>query len=84
MMRTTKATREQFVFLSDQEVRHEPTSATFSTLPYVDPNDTAKRVTENRARVGEVLENGEEYGIDDVRSVAVNLLRERAFQRASQ
>jgi hypothetical protein len=59
-MGTMKATREQFVLLDDQEVRHEPTGA----------------------RCGQVLDSGEEYELDDVKSMALEVLRDRALERA--
>ena len=80
-MGTTKAKREQFVLLDDQEVRHEPTGAKFWTYRYPDPNDT-KITSVNRGQCGEVLGNGDEYELDDVKAVALALLRERALNKA--
>ena len=80
-MAKTEATREQFVLLDDHEVRHEPTGAKFWAYVYPEPNDT-KITSVNRGQCGEVLSNGEEYELGDVKSVALELLRERAFKRS--
>ncbi len=80
-MGTTKPTRAQFVFLDDQEIRHEPTGAKFWTYVYPDPKDT-KITSVNRGRCGEPLDGGEEYELDDVKALALELLRERARERA--
>ncbi len=79
-MGTTKATREQFVMLDDREVRHEPSGAKFWAYRYADPNDT-KITSVNRGQCGEVLGNGEAYDLDDVKAVALALLRESATKR---
>ena len=82
-MGKTEATREQFVLLDDQEIKHEPTGAMFWTYSYADPNDT-KITSVKRGRCGEVLDGGEEYELGDVKSVALALLRERALKRADE
>ena len=74
-----KATREQFEFMSDLEVRHIPTGATISTLPYKDPKDIANTVTVNLGRAWETLPGGEEYSPAEIQALAITLLRERAL-----
>ena len=76
----SEVTREQFEFIGDTKVRHTPTGATVSTLPYEDPTNTANSVWENYGRAGEVLPDGEEYDPDEIRALAVTLLRERALE----
>ena len=69
-----KVTREQFELMSDTEVRHKPTGATFSTYRYINPEDTANTVIEQLGRAGERLPNGEEYSAAEIRSMAIKLL----------
>ena len=76
----SEVTREQFEFIHDTKVRHTPTGATVSTLPYKNPEDTANTVIENPGRAGEVLPGGEEYSNDEILAIAITLLRERALE----
>ena len=61
-------------------MRHTPTWATVSTLPYTNPEDTANTVIGHLGRAGEVLPDGEEYSPDEIRAIAITLLRERALE----
>lgn len=78
-----KVTREQFETMSDTQVRHTPTRATFSTYQYVDPKNAANTVIENLGRAGETLPDGEEYSPAEIRALAITLLRERALGEGS-
>jgi hypothetical protein len=71
--------RDQFDIISDIQVVHKPTGATFSVYRYPDPNvDVCSEMRVNWGRAGDRLENGDEYDRDEVEHVARELLREQA------
>lgn len=78
------AKRSEFEFDGDLKVRHLPTGATFSTYRYDDPELVGSSINENLARAGDRLANGDDYSPAEIRAIAVQLLRERAFERAGQ
>ena len=60
-------------------VTHGPTGATFSTFRYYeDIEKTARRVTRNWGRAGDVLDDGSEYERQPLQDMAVALLWEAA------
>lgn len=78
----TEVLRDQFEKLSDLQVRHIPTGATFSTYRYDKPSreKIGSSLMVNWGRAGDRLDNGDEYERDAVGSVAVDLLTEMALQ----
>ena len=70
-MAGTKVTREQFEILDDHVV-HTPTGARFFAY-----SGSPAISYENLGRVGDRLENGDDYRPEDVRAMAAQLLRER-------
>ena len=70
-MAGTKVTREQFEILENSVV-HKPTGARFTAYPGRPEIDR-----ENVGRAGDVLENGDDYRLDEIRDIAALLLRER-------
>ena len=70
-MAWTNVTREQFQIFDDH-VEHTPTGARFNAYPR--QPDIA---SENLGQADYRLENGDDYRIADIRTVAAQLLRER-------
>ena len=70
-MAWTQVTREQFQIFDDH-VEHTPTGARFNAYPR-----SPEIASENMGRAGDRLENGDDYRLNDIRTVAAQLLRER-------
>jgi hypothetical protein len=65
----TPVKREQFAVISDREVKHTPTGASFSVYEYRDPAvDPCSTASINWSRGGDVLPNGDDYDRDEVGS----------------
>lgn len=72
------ADKVQFEFLSDLEVHHKPSGAKVSTYKYPDPNDSCSSIHANWGRADELG-----YDIENLKTIACDLLRERAKKLAS-
>ncbi|MEY4998508.1 MAG: hypothetical protein RIS00_552 [Pseudomonadota bacterium] len=74
-MPRVKASREQFVIDGDKVI-HPPTGTIWTAYP----ND-ADLAALFMGRLGEPLENGEEYDRREAHEVALSLLQERIWRR---
>ena len=78
----TVVTDDQFEIESDLKVTHRPTGAYFSTYRYDSPDDVVI-VHRNNGRTDAALEDGSEFTLAEVQSVALKLLRDQARKRIS-
>ena len=76
-MPLTKVTRDQFEKLSNLQVRHKPLGIVVSSRPYLDPKDAAAEVMV-RTTDRELDDDGNEYDHDEVKRVAIDILRDLA------
>lgn len=70
-MAYTKVSREQFEHLAEGKVRHRPSGITFSAYPKTDRIDVEISHQEQEAN-----EDGYEYDHDEVKRMALEVLRD--------
>ena len=80
-MAYTKVTSDQFVFLGDFKVCHRLTGASFWTSQYLRPGRAGPQLGEHPGLTGTRLFHGD-FDLKEVRTVAIQMLRERARPRA--